>query len=278
MCYTVILDSKDRLNTADLPCDSLYSFDWGLFDEGEYSVSWTYTSEFLPTYEIPTDNLLMHYDFETVLPNQILNIATGVYDTVVEGIDLSANYNIMPYRGLGSFYKNSIGPNSPSGLISTFSEPWLSTQPLTICFWYKSLVLSPLYSPIFQCQFGTSLQYSTSFRINGYANNFVVQIGTGPNLSPLALPAGITNVNDTVNYYHICIVLTGTQLIYYINNQLAGTPQNYSSFVAGTYIKATIGTDWNDTDNNGVAKFQIDDFRFYKRVLLAGELTAIYTL
>ena len=117
MCYTVILDSKDRLNTADLPCDSLYSFDWGLFDEGEYSVSWTYTSEFLPTYEIPTDNLLMHYDFETVLPNQILNIATGVYDTVVEGIDLSANYNIMPYRGLGSFYKNSIGPNSPSGLI-----------------------------------------------------------------------------------------------------------------------------------------------------------------
>ena len=139
-------------------------------------------------------------------------------------------------------------------------------------------MLSPLYSPIFQCQFGTSLQHSTSFRINGYANNFVVQIGTGPNLSPLALPAGITNVNDTVNYYHICIVLTGTQLIYYINNQLAGTPQNYSSFVAGTYIKATIGTDWNDTDNNGVAKFQIDDFRFYKRVLLAGELTAIYTL
>jgi len=98
-----------------------------------------------------------------------------------------------------------------------------------------------------------------------------INLATGMTVT---LPSGITNVNDG-SWYHIIIEMTGTTCNYFVNNQTAGSV-SYTGFTAGAYTSAMIGVDWNNQDNNGSAKFIMDDFLLYSRVLTSAEKTNVY--
>jgi hypothetical protein len=187
---------------------------------------------------------------------------------------MTTSYTVSPFSGTGSFRKSSSGSTSVSRVVNSTSNVFSSTQPLTISFWYKSLVVSPSFAPIFQSQ--NSGGFATSFRINTTGTSLGIQFGSNILNTPTALPAGITNISDATNWYHVIISLSGTTISFFFNNVIAGTSITYSNFVAGTYNASSIGTDWNNIDNNGNAKFQLDDLRFYKRTLTALERTALY--
>jgi hypothetical protein len=229
----------------------------------------------------PTDSLIVWYKFNTIDVSNggtsLFNYANSTYDTVTTGADMIVANTATPKNGTGSFYKLSSGAGSVSRVEGVISSVMTSTQPLTIAFWYKALAMNPAFSPVFQSRFGTTNQHLTSFRINGLGTSFAVQFNSsGGSFVPTALPSGITNVNDTVNWYYVAFVMSGTTITFYINNQQAGTPVSYTSFVAGTYNQTSVGVDWNNVDNAGGAKFELDDLRCYTRVLTTAELTLLY--
>lgn len=81
------------------------------------------------------------------------------------------------------------------------------------------------------------------------------------------------------------MIMDGTSLNWYVNNILTETRTdpggltgyyNPYNFVTGTYVKSTIGTEWNDIDSTGTSAFQLDDFRFYPRALTPDERASVY--
>jgi len=220
----------------------------------------------------PTDSMYIYYTFDVadVVGATLLNRASSTYNTIVTGADMTVGYTTTKRLGTGSFYKLSSGTSSNSAVKYTTSRALTSTSPLTMCYWWKSLVAIANYTATFQWEI---TNYSNSFRINHHQSTFFIQINTNQ-LASATLPSGITNVNDG-SWYHIMIEMTGTTCKYFINNLAAGSV-SYTGFVAGNYVNATIGTDWNNVDNGGGAKFIMDDFRLYSRVLTSTEKTNVY--
>ncbi len=198
-----------------------------------------------------------------------------MYDTIVPGSDMNAQYTVSPKKGSACFYKSSSGYGSSSAINSILSNTFAANQPLSVCFWYKSLVVNPSIAAIFQAEIGFN-PYA-SFRINGSGTSMYFQTSTRNWGNPTSLPNGITNVNDG-NWYYICLVLNGTNINWYINNMLAGTPIPYSGIPSGKYTFSSIGTDWNQVDyyQGTGSKLQLDEFRFYSKALTVGEISILY--
>jgi len=224
----------------------------------------------------PTDNLYIYYTFDVadVSGATLYNRATLTYDTILTGTDMTVGYTTTKKIGTGSFYKLSSGSGSTSCVKYTTTKTLTSTSPLTMCYWFQSLVTTPTYAPTFQWQITAGRYQDGMFRLNHLNSSFFIQFGTGGQTNA-TLPSGITNINDG-GWYHLIVELTGTTCNYFINNTAAGSFSYGTSLTAGTYKVGLIGVDWNNIDNNGSAKFIMDDFRLYSRVLTSTEKTNIY--
>lgn len=241
-------------------------------------------------------NMFCHYKFLTTdLTNNgniplLYNYATGSYDmgfnrtTLTTTSTPSANDVGLATldNKFGSSYLYSYGPGTSASTYGAVlpSVTLPSSSGFTVCFWFKVInysastwwVLFNMNTSNNPAAAGQTTRYGVHGNAGGTAE--MKTAGFNNTVNSFSPAQGSSQISNTWHFYHIKSQYGLSSVYHYIDFNLASSTasQTYTSAITFPYVRLLI-TAANDTP----AYAQIDDFRFYNKLLTNTEIAAIYT-
>jgi Concanavalin A-like lectin/glucanases superfamily len=209
--------------------------------------------------------------FTYASPTYVANMGATIFTLLGQFI----TYVPGKYGQAISLTNNTGSVNTNTAIVYTPSSSISTTTGITISLWvnFSNFPSSGNRSTIVNFLSGSSNPSGLWLAYDRYGTgsfDFIYQDQYTPSVTFAALYSGVSGTTGV--WYHLCGVLSSTNITLYLNGTSIGTPQNYvNSHTYSSFRISGLDTYWGEPFS-GI----IDDLRIYKTALSAAQVRSIY--